>query len=40
MLYSCDKYFLSKAGKPTNWEDGGWGAWDEAELPEPVSSYL
>ncbi|KAI6071904.1 Rab3 GTPase-activating protein non-catalytic subunit [Aix galericulata] len=22
-------------GKPTNWEDGGWGAWDEAELPEP-----
>ncbi|XP_068531185.1 rab3 GTPase-activating protein non-catalytic subunit [Anas acuta] len=23
------------AGKPTNWEDGGWGAWDEAELPEP-----
>uniref|UniRef100_A0A8C3L6J9 RAB3 GTPase activating non-catalytic protein subunit 2 n=1 Tax=Chrysolophus pictus TaxID=9089 RepID=A0A8C3L6J9_CHRPC len=24
-----------ESGKPTNWEDGGWGAWDEAELPEP-----
>ncbi|KAM6083153.1 rab3 GTPase-activating protein non-catalytic subunit isoform 6-T6 [Chlamydotis macqueenii] len=23
------------AGKSTSWEDGGWGAWDEAELPEP-----
>uniref|UniRef100_A0A8C3L8Y2 RAB3 GTPase activating non-catalytic protein subunit 2 n=1 Tax=Chrysolophus pictus TaxID=9089 RepID=A0A8C3L8Y2_CHRPC len=24
-----------RESKPTNWEDGGWGAWDEAELPEP-----
>ncbi|KAF4798610.1 RAB3 GTPase activating non-catalytic protein subunit 2 [Turdus rufiventris] len=23
------------AGKSTSWEDGGWGAWDEAELQEP-----
>lgn len=38
MLYSCDKSFFSlKAGKSTSWEDGGWGAWDEAELQEPVS---
>ena len=32
--------FLLKAGKSTGWEDGGWGAWDEAELQEPVSSYI
>lgn len=23
------------AGKQTNWKDDGWGAWDEAEAPEP-----
>ncbi|RMC12371.1 hypothetical protein DUI87_09886 [Hirundo rustica rustica] len=23
------------AGKSASWEDGGWGAWDEAELQEP-----
>lgn len=41
MLYSCDKSFFSlKAGKSTSWEDGGWGAWDEAELQEPVSLYV
>ncbi|XP_053794432.1 rab3 GTPase-activating protein non-catalytic subunit isoform X2 [Vidua chalybeata] len=28
-----------ESGKSTSWEDGGWGAWDEAELQEPVSSY-
>ncbi|XP_012921972.1 rab3 GTPase-activating protein non-catalytic subunit isoform X3 [Heterocephalus glaber] len=22
-------------GKSTNWEDDGWGAWEDAELPEP-----
>uniref|UniRef100_A0A8C3KTR2 RAB3 GTPase activating non-catalytic protein subunit 2 n=1 Tax=Calidris pygmaea TaxID=425635 RepID=A0A8C3KTR2_9CHAR len=27
--------FLFNAGKSTGWEDGGWGAWDEAELQEP-----
>lgn len=32
--------FLLKAGKSTSWEDGGWGAWDEAELQEPVSPYI
>uniref|UniRef100_A0A8C4XSR2 Uncharacterized protein n=1 Tax=Falco tinnunculus TaxID=100819 RepID=A0A8C4XSR2_FALTI len=29
-----------KESKSTSWEDGGWGAWDEAELQEPVSSYI
>uniref|UniRef100_A0A8C0APA0 Uncharacterized protein n=1 Tax=Buteo japonicus TaxID=224669 RepID=A0A8C0APA0_9AVES len=29
--------FLLKAGKSTSWEDGGWGAWDEAELQEPYN---
>ncbi|PKU39333.1 rab3 gtpase-activating protein non-catalytic subunit isoform x2 [Limosa lapponica baueri] len=24
-----------ESGKSTGWEDGGWGAWDEAELQEP-----
>lgn len=24
-------------GKPPNWEDDGWGAWEETEAPEPVS---
>ncbi|XP_019065957.1 rab3 GTPase-activating protein non-catalytic subunit [Fukomys damarensis] len=23
------------AGKSSNWEDDGWGAWEDAELPEP-----
>ncbi|NXU50100.1 RBGPR protein, partial [Turnix velox] len=26
---------LKETGKSTSWEDGGWGAWDEAELQEP-----
>uniref|UniRef100_A0A8C0WLE2 Uncharacterized protein n=1 Tax=Castor canadensis TaxID=51338 RepID=A0A8C0WLE2_CASCN len=27
------------ASKTTNWEDDGWGAWEETEPQEPVSLY-
>uniref|UniRef100_A0A8D0GT66 RAB3 GTPase activating non-catalytic protein subunit 2 n=1 Tax=Sphenodon punctatus TaxID=8508 RepID=A0A8D0GT66_SPHPU len=26
----------ARESKPSNWEDDGWGAWDEAEMQEPV----
>uniref|UniRef100_A0A674JPY4 Uncharacterized protein n=1 Tax=Terrapene triunguis TaxID=2587831 RepID=A0A674JPY4_9SAUR len=29
----------AKGNKSPNWEDDGWGAWDEAETQEPVSPY-
>lgn len=38
-LYLC-KHFSSFLiiGK-SNWEDDGWGAWEETETQEPVSLY-
>jgi hypothetical protein len=32
-------FFFFLIGKTTNWEDDGWGAWEETEPQEPVSLY-
>uniref|UniRef100_A0A8C4VNR6 RAB3 GTPase activating non-catalytic protein subunit 2 n=1 Tax=Gopherus evgoodei TaxID=1825980 RepID=A0A8C4VNR6_9SAUR len=33
-------YLRQSVDKSPNWEDDGWGAWDEAETQEPVSLYV
>lgn len=39
-LYFMQALFIFlKTGKSTDWEDDGWGAWEETEPQEPVSLY-